>query len=45
MFLGFKEGKTYVKMKKPKKKKSFASSWENPFLFMKCLDGHGYYGT
>jgi hypothetical protein len=27
MFLGLKEGITYVKMKKPRKKKSLVSSW------------------
>ncbi len=39
---GFKEGKTYVKMKKPKKKKSLAFSWEGPFLFVKYLNGNKY---
>jgi hypothetical protein len=32
MFLGFKGGITYVKMKKPCKKKSLASNWEEPFM-------------
>jgi hypothetical protein len=32
MFFGFKEGETYVKMKKSKKKKSLVFSWEGPFL-------------
>jgi len=35
MFVGFEEGKTYVKIKKLGKKKSLTSSWEGPFLFMK----------
>jgi hypothetical protein len=29
-------------MKKPKKNKSLASSWEGPFLFMKYLDNNGF---
>ncbi len=29
----------FVKMKKQGKKKSLASSWEGPFLFMKYLNG------
>jgi hypothetical protein len=32
MFLGFVEGKTYIKMKKFRKKKSLPSSWEGPFF-------------
>jgi len=36
MFLGFKEGETFVEMKKPKKK-SFAFSWEGPFYVCKVL--------
>ncbi len=43
MFLGFKEGETYVKMKKHGKKKSLTSNQEGPFLFMKYLDGNGYF--
>lgn len=35
MFVGFEEGKMYVKIKKLGKKKSLTSSWEGPFLFMK----------
>jgi hypothetical protein len=43
MSLGFKEGeKSYVKMKKPRKKKLLVSSWEGPFLFVKYYDGHGF---
>lgn len=42
MFLGFKEGKTFVEMKKLGKKKSLASSWEHPFMFVRYLDGHGF---
>jgi hypothetical protein len=34
MFFGFAKGETYVKMKKPGKKKSLASNWEQPFLIM-----------
>jgi hypothetical protein len=44
MFLGFKEGITYVKMKKPSKNKSLASRWEEPFMFVKYLDGNGDLG-
>ncbi len=40
MFLGFKEGVTFVKMKKLDKKKSLASSWEGPFMFVRSLDGN-----
>jgi hypothetical protein len=35
--VGFTKGETYVKMKK-----SLASSWEGPFLFMKYLDNNGF---
>jgi hypothetical protein len=42
MFIGFVDGKTYVKMKKVGKKKSLASNWEGPFLFMKYLDGNRF---
>jgi hypothetical protein len=42
MFLGFNEGATYVKMKKPRKKKSITSSWEGPFFFVEYHDGNGY---
>jgi hypothetical protein len=41
MFVGFIEGGTYVKMKKPGKKKSLESSWEGPFLFVNYLNGKG----
>lgn len=42
MFLRFKEGETFVKMKKPGKKKSIASSWEGPYLFIRYLDADGF---
>jgi hypothetical protein len=42
MFLGFKEGETFVEMKKLGKKKLLASSWEGPFMFVRYLDGHGF---
>jgi hypothetical protein len=42
IFSRFKEGKTFVKMKKPCKKKSLASNWEEPYLFVRYLDGHGF---
>lgn len=29
-------------MKKPRKKKSWAFSWEGPFLFVKYLNGNEY---
>jgi hypothetical protein len=39
MFMGFKEGITFVKMKKlGRKKKLLAFSWERPFLFVNYLD-------
>jgi len=41
-FLGFKEGITLVKMKTIGKKKSLASSWEGPFLFVNYLDENGF---
>jgi len=40
MVLGFKEGVTFVKMKKLDQKKSLASSWEGPFMFVRYLDGN-----
>jgi hypothetical protein len=42
MFAWFIEGETYVKMKKPRKKKSLISSWEGPFFFVNYLDGKGF---
>jgi hypothetical protein len=42
VFLGFKEGETFVNMKKLNKNKSLASSWEGPFIFVRYLDGHGF---
>jgi hypothetical protein len=42
MLLGFKEGITFVKIKKLGKKKSLASSWEEPFFFVKYLDENGF---
>lgn len=42
MFFGFVEGETYVKMKKPGKKKLMTSNWEGPFLIMKYLDNNGF---
>jgi hypothetical protein len=32
MFVGFIEGESYVKMKKPGKKKPLVFSWERPFV-------------
>jgi hypothetical protein len=29
-------------MKKPSKKKSLASSWEGPYLFVRYMDGHRF---
>ncbi len=40
--MGFTKGDTYVKMKKPKMKKSLTSNWEIPFLFMKYVDNNGF---
>jgi hypothetical protein len=42
MFLGLKEGITYVKMNKLRKKKSLVSSWEGLVLFLNYLDGNGF---
>lgn len=42
MFLGFSEGVTFVKMKKPRKKKFLASTWEGSFLFVNYLDKNGF---
>jgi len=42
-FLAFKERETIVKMKKLNKNKSLASSWESPFIFVRDLDGRGFY--
>jgi hypothetical protein len=33
---------TFVKIKKPAKNKSLASSWESLFMFVKYLDGNGF---
>ncbi len=42
MVLGFKEGETFVRMKKLSKKKQTAFDWEGPYLFIRNLDGHGF---
>jgi hypothetical protein len=42
MFMGFKEEITLVKMNTLGKKKSLASSWEGPFLFVNYLEGNGF---
>jgi hypothetical protein len=42
MFLGFFFKKTYLKMKKPSKKKILASNWEGPFIFVEYLNENGY---
>jgi len=42
MFLGFIKGVTYIKMKKPRKKRLLISNWEKLFPFMKYLDGNGF---
>jgi hypothetical protein len=42
MFLGFKEGETFIKRKKINKNKSLASSWEGPVIFVRYLDGHAF---
>jgi hypothetical protein len=44
MFLGLKEGVTYVKMEKLGKKKSLVSTWEGPFLFLNYFDDNGFMG-
>ncbi len=41
MFVGLKEGITYVKMKKPSRKISLAFSQEGLFIFVMYLDGNG----
>jgi hypothetical protein len=42
MFLGFKEGETFIKRENNNNNKSLASSWEGPFIFVRYLDGHGF---
>ncbi len=41
-FLGGFFFKTYLKMKKPSKKKFLASNWEGPFIFVQYLNENGY---
>ncbi len=43
MFLGFKKGETYPKMKKPSNNKFITSSWEGPFIFVEYLNANGYW--
>jgi hypothetical protein len=42
MFLDLKERIMFMKMKKPRKKKSSAPSWKGSFLFVKYFDGNGF---
>jgi hypothetical protein len=41
MFHYFEEGEIYVKMRKPRKKKSLLASWEGPSLFVSYKDKKG----
>jgi len=41
-FLGLEEGRTMVKMKKPRKKISLFANWEGPYTFVKYKDEKGY---
>ncbi len=40
-FKGFEEGKTMVKMKKPRKSNALLANWEGPYVFMKYKDKKG----
>jgi hypothetical protein len=40
-FVGFEEGKTMVKMKKPGKRRALLTNWEDPYAFMKYKDEKG----
>ncbi len=42
MFVGFIEGESYVKMKKPRKKKIISFQLGRALLFMKYPDGKGF---
>ncbi len=41
-FVGFEEGKTMVKMKKPRNKRALFVNWEGGYAFMKYKDEKGY---
>jgi hypothetical protein len=41
LFEGLIAGETMVKMKKPRKKRALAASWESPYLFVGHVDGKG----
>jgi hypothetical protein len=41
LFEGLIAGETMVKMKKPRKKRALATSWEGPYLFVGHADGKG----
>ncbi len=40
-FVGFEEGKTMVKMRKPGKRRALLASWEGSYAFMKYKDEKG----
>jgi hypothetical protein len=42
-FEGLVASETMVKMKKPRKKKALAASWEGPYQFIGHSDGKGNY--
>jgi len=41
VFLGLEEGKTMVKMRKPRKNKALFANWEGPYAFVKYKDEKG----
>jgi hypothetical protein len=43
LFEGLIAGETMVKMKKPRKKRVLAASWEGPYRFIGHVDGKGNY--
>ncbi len=43
LFEGLITGETMVKMKKPRKKRALAESWEGPYRFIEHVDGKGNY--
>jgi uncharacterized protein YmfQ (DUF2313 family) len=40
-FVGSEEGRTMVKMRKPRKKKALLANWESPYAFVKYKDEKG----
>jgi hypothetical protein len=40
-FQGLEEGRTMVKMRKPRKKRALLANWEGPYAFVKYKDKKG----